>query len=36
MREASLNLIMPTVGIHLLIASGLGALAQIPFGATRF
>ena len=31
-----MNLIMPTVGIHLLIASGLGAIAQILFGATSF
>ena len=31
-----MNLIMPIVGIYLLIASGLGAIAQILFGATSF
>lgn len=31
-----MNLIMPTVGIHLLVATGLGALAQVLFGATSF
>jgi hypothetical protein len=31
-----MNLIMPTVGIHLLIATGFGAIAQILFGATSF
>jgi hypothetical protein len=36
MREASMNLIMPTVGIYLLVAGGLGALAQILFGASSF
>ena len=27
-----MNLIMPTVGIYLLIASGIGAIAKILFG----
>jgi len=31
-----MNLIMPTVGIYLLIASGLGAIAHILLGATSF
>jgi hypothetical protein len=31
-----MNLIMPTVGICLLIASGLGAIAQILFGTASF
>jgi hypothetical protein len=31
-----MNLIMPTVGIHLLVASGLGAIAQALFGAVSF
>jgi hypothetical protein len=36
LREASMKLIMPIVGTHLLIASGLGAIAQVIFGTTSF
>jgi len=31
-----MKLIMSTVGTHLLIATALGAIAQVLFGATNF
>jgi hypothetical protein len=31
-----MNLIMPTVGTHLLVASAFGAIAQALFGATSY
>ena len=37
LREAGMpDLIMPSVGIYLLIAVGLGATAQALFGVTSF